>query len=245
MKKINKKNISKFLITIIICCIISTIIVYIIGIKIKPTLLEIAQFEAEKIESTIINKSINKIIDDNYEINNLFHTIKNKNDEIQMTDFNTLQVNKLLNHITMNIQNNLKTIEDGNFEDLGINSIKWNLEKNIYLKKGIIIGIPIGIVTAIPFLTEIGPIIPIKIHYLGDVNSNIYTKINEYGINSALMEIGVKVELSAKILLPFTTKRISLSSEVPISIKLIQGKIPNYYGNEIMQNSHLYSIPIN
>ena len=198
MKMKRKKTFenNKFLITLTICFSISVIIVIYISIKIKPILLEIAKFEAEKIESTIVNEAINKIMDNNYDFGNLYNTIKNSNDEIQITDFNTMQVNKLLNLITMNIQTELKLLENGEYEDLGITSIKWKLNKELYLKKGIVIGVPIGAATDTPLLSEIGPKIPIKIHYLGDVNSNIYTKITEYGINSALVEVGVNIDVS-------------------------------------------------
>ena len=219
------------------------IIIY-TSIKIKPILVETAKFEAEKIESTIVNEAINKIMDSNYDFNHLYSTTKNNNNEIQITDFDTTQVNKLLNLITMSIQTDLKALEKGNFEDLGISNISWNLNKSIYSKKGIVIGIPLGVSTSTTLLSDIGPKIPIKIHYLGDVNSSIYTKINEYGMNNALVEIGVSIDLSAKILLPFTSERIKLKSQIPLTIKIIQGKIPNYYANGINQNSPLYSVPL-
>ena len=93
-------------------------------------------------------------------------------------------------------------------------------------------------------MSNLGPVIPIRLHYMGDVNSNITTKITQYGINNALVEIGVKLEMTAQIILPFITDKMTLECDIPLAIKMIQGSVPNYYGSGLVKDSSLYSVPL-
>ena len=34
-------------------------------------------------------------------------------------------------------------------------------------------------------------------------------------------------------ILPFTTKRVTINTDIPIAVKLIQGEIPSYYFNNL------------
>ena len=68
--------------------------------------------------------------------------------------------------------------------------------------------------------------------------------VYQYGINNALVEVGVHLEMTAQILLPFFTKKMQLECEIPIAIKMIQGSIPNYYGSGLLKDSSIYSLPL-
>ena len=74
--------------------------------------------------------------------------------------------------------------------------------------------------------------------------SNIETKITNYGINNAMMEISVNIELSEQVILPFVSKKIVYNVNIPIAIKLIQGTVPNYYFNGLSRNSPNVFIPM-
>ena len=243
IKKFWIKKIKLLLLIIIFTWIISLLIIMTLSIKIKPILLATAKFEAEKVESSIINKAINEILDNGYDTNELFNTILSKDGKIQTIDFNTSKVNKLLSVLTMKVQEDLKMLEEGLVEDLGINNRNISSSKKLNLKKGVLVEVPIGALSSNTILADLGPRIPIKLHYLGEVNSNITTKIKEYGINNALLEIYANVEINAKVLLPFLTEKIILSSTTPIAIKVMQGSVPNYYSNGLSKDSSIYSIP--
>ena len=241
MKKLkdNKLIISVF----ILPTILTLIFIIVISTQLKPILLETVTFEAEKLESTIVNNAISEILKKGFNTDNLFITVQNNANDIQTVDFNSTEVNKLLSLVTMKIQNDLKYFERGTLEDLGYQSPKWNRKKDLNLRKGIIVEVPVGMVSKNIVVSNLGPKIPVKMHYLGDVNSKISTTVKEYGINNAIIEMKVNVELSAKILLPFITEKITLNTEVPLAIKIIQGKIPSYYGSGFSKDSYLYSIP--
>lgn len=242
MLKIRKIDI--IILSMIFSLIISILFLKVLNTKIKPFLIEFVKSEASKIESTVVNKSINEILKDEYDMKNLFNYIKSSDGTIETIDFDSDKVNKLLSILTIKIQNYLTSLEKGIVEDLGVTNININRSKYLNLKKGIILEVPIGSLSDNILFAGLGPKLPIKLHYLSDINSNVSIKLREYGINNALMEMYVNVEISARVLLPFISEKIILSTNIPVAIKMLQGKIPTYYGNSISKDSNIYSLPI-
>ncbi len=241
-KKSSKTN--KLIITLVIVFTVVFFLLNIISNRITPILLETAELEIGKFSTIVINKAIAQVLEDKINTEELFNTVVSDDGKIQTVDFNPIIVNQVLNVATSVVQNHLKLLEEGNLDAVGIYDLELPEERVEKLKKGIIATIPIGVITKNALLSNIGPSIPIRLHYIGDVNSNITTKITQYGINNALVEIGVKLQMTAQIILPFITDKMVLECDIPIAIKMLQGTVPNYYGNGLVKDSSLYSIPL-
>lgn len=80
---------------------------------------------------------------------------------------------------------------------------------------------------------------------VGDIVSYVNTTVTDYGINNALIEVNVVLDLSFQIILPFVTDKTSINTTVPVALKLIQGNVPSYYLNGLNQNSPSIALPIN
>ena len=52
----------------------------------------------------------------------------------------------------------------------------------------------------------------------------------DYGINNSIIEVVLNINLSIQVILPFTSKNIQISKNIPIETKIIEGKVPIYYG---------------
>lgn len=243
-KKRKVKKINLFIITIIGVFVGVLFFVNIINKRFTPILLETAELEIGKFSTIVINKAIAQVLEDKINTDELFETVINNGGEIQTIDFNPIIVNQVLNIATSVVQNNLKLLEDGDLDTIGIYDMDLPENRIEDLKKGIITKIPMGVITKNSILSNLGPQIPIRLHYIGDVNSNITTKITQYGINNALVEIGVKLQMTAQIILPFITDKMTLECDIPLAIKMIQGSVPNYYGSGLVKDSSLYSIPL-
>ena len=214
-----------------------------INSKFTPILLENAELEINKFSTIVINKAIAQVLEDKINVDEIFDTIKNNDGVIQMIDFNPIVVNQILNIATTVVQNNLKLLEDGDLDSVGIYDMNFPEDRIEDLEKGIILRVPIGILSDNTILSNLGPKIPVRLHYIGDVNSNITTNVTQYGINNAMVEVGVHLEMTAQIILPFITEKKILECDIPIAIKIIQGSVPNYYGNGLLKDSSLYSVP--
>ena len=226
-----------YIVIFIFLIIFSTIFLIILNKKAMPVIMNYASVQTKKIGIEVLRNTgtdeLNELIDNN----NLFSVTQNNNGEIESIDFNTSVINEALKIIAKNVRKRLKEVEKGkNLPDEIYENI---LDKK--LKNGIIYEVPVGVVFGDSLFSYIGPKIPVKIKYSGNVSLDIKTRVSEYGLNSALIEVYVLVEVTQRTILPFQSKDIKLSSEIPIVIKVIKGSIPYY----LQGINETYSLPMN
>ena len=210
-------------------------IFYLLNKYATPILLDYALVETTKLSTLIINKAVeNK--NNNFDVNDIVNTILNKDGEIISVDFNTHYINESLVSINNTIQTNLKYLEEGKLDLIGINDTSYKISK---LGSGIIYQIPFGVISNCPLISDIGPKIPVKTTLIGSVFSNVRSDITPYGINNALLKVYIEVTVTEQVILPFLSKRIDISLEIPILIKLINGRVPSVYGGMYSVDSPL------
>lgn len=250
LKKIkNKKKtknliLNKFMVILILVLIFTFWIIHLFNKKATPILLNYAELETTKIATIIINRAVSKQIASEISLDELIITHKNSDNEIQSVDFNPYLVNKVLNSVTNTIQLNLKWLEEGKVDMIELpESVTIDYDEDKF-KKGIIYEIPVGAITKNSFLSNLGPKIPVKLNLIGSVECGINTKVKDYGINNVVLEVSVNAKVSEQVALPFTSKIINISTDIPVAMKIIEGKVPNYYSNGISKDSSIFSIPI-
>lgn len=244
-KKFNffKKKINFIFFIIILLIIMIIIVLNFINLKVNPILLDYAEMESRKIASIIINDAVKQNITDDIDVDELFIITKDANNEVKTIDFNPIIVNQILTETTLVVQSNLRYLEQGKIEMLNLTDdalIDYNQEK---LKQGIIYEIPSGVIFGNSFLANLGPKIPVRFSLVGDIVGYINTDVTDYGINNALIEVNIILELSEQVILPFVTEKIKIETTIPVALKLIQGSVPNYYLNGL--NSPSFALPIN
>ncbi len=217
LKNRKKKNIKA---RIIILLIIIILIIYFLGINISKILLEYAKIELEKNVSILVNKAVKSDVLEKMNENNLYIITKGKNDEIEMIDYNPYIINYYMIEITNNIEKEITNINNKNIK------------------------IPIGVIFNNPILNTIGPNIKIKTRSVGYISTSVSMNVKEYGINNSVLELLLNVEIKEQLILPVLSKTITIKNKIPISYKIITGKIPDYYGTTITRDSNIYSIPI-
>lgn len=197
--------------------------------RITPGLMEYAELHARKLVTLLINSAITESIGEDLEVESLFLITKDSNGEIRSIDLDPIKVNRLLSNTTNSIQMNLHYIEKGEVEKLSLmDDVLRDYDPND-LKKGIIGNIPTGVVFRNALLSNLGPKFPIRLKIIGDIITNVYTKVTNYGINNAVVEVSIKVDVKAQAILPFSSKVVDITSDIPLTIKLLQGGVPSYY----------------
>lgn len=233
----------KLLIWVLILVVITTFfLLKIVSKKMNPIILRYATIEAKRFTTALINSAVDKNIINEID-NNLFTITKNKEGEIQLIDFNGKEVNRLLNLISEKIEKNLLKMEEGNVEDLNVSkALKgYNFEK---LKKGIVCEIPAGVLLGNSLFSNLGPTIPIKLSFLGQVIVHLKTKVKSYGINNAYLELYAHIEVTERITMPMTTEEQKVKIDIPLTMKILQGKVPNYFQSGLSQNSSLLTFQL-
>lgn len=221
--KNNKKKYNKFILLII--AIIATLIIIFnyIGNVLTPILIDYAEKQAKKISVLVISSAVDNKLSENFNSDKLFIS---KNNEV---DYNTYEINNILREIGTNVKEYLIKLESGELGDIGLSdSDSINIDYG-EVKNGVIYQIPTGIIFNNGLLANLGPKIPVKLSLIGNVTTDLVIDVKEYGINNAVIKLGVKVTAEEQVILPFNTKQISVDTVIPISIKIISGNVPNYY----------------
>ena len=211
--------------------------------NVVPVLMSYATSQVKKFSNLIINRAISKQIAEELNVEDMFIITKSETGEIRTIDFDPIVVNKTLTKIVNTIQLNLKYLEEGKLDLLELPDnvlIEYDEEK---LSKGIIYEIPSGVLLNNSLLANLGPKIPVKLSLIGDIVSNVNTKVTNYGINNALIEVSVFVQVESRVILPFITEIITVETDIPVAMKLVQGVVPDYLLGGLTNSSIPLTIP--
>lgn len=240
-----KKSKVNFVIYIVIALFISVFLLFrYINNKVSPLLLDYAEIESKKLSSIIVSKAINHEVAKELTTENLFIITKTDEGEIRTIDFNPVLVNQILLKATTAVQTNLKYLEDGDIDklELGDNTLINYDPDN--LREGIFYKVPTGIIFNNAILANLGPKIPVRFSLIGDIIANVITNVTNYGINNALIDAKIHLKLNQRVILPISTRDISVEVTVPIALKIVQGVVPEYYFNGFAANSELFTLPV-
>lgn len=180
----------------------------------------------DKITKTYFHKeiynSLNSISKDisSDKVFDVLNIEKNKDGEILYVDYDLSKTYQILDDVT-----NL-------------------LKKNINAKDGIVLKLPFLVSSNNIFISNMGPKITVKINYTDALLTNIYTKITNYGMNNALVEAYIKISIEGQIITPITKNAEKIDYDMLISSKIINGRVPLYYGGYISTSSSIFDIPI-
>ena len=166
LRKYKKKKINTYislsLTIIILSIIIAILLITFLSNKFKKVLLPIAVSDTRKIVTMVINASVTDKVMNMLKEKEIY-TIQYEGENINMINYNSYEVNRLLREITYNIENSFKELEQGNIDVLN-SSLSRN--DNNSLKKGTIGSVPLGIIFDNPILNNIGPYIDIILEIL-------------------------------------------------------------------------------
>ena len=208
-------NLSKRLLLYVTIISIAVANNYVYKNYISKILLNFAENKVQELSSSIVTKSLSKKLLSKLD-DNLFIVTK-EDSKIKTIDFNTIVINKII------------------IEALTIT--RDSLCENISYK------VPLGVLLNNSFFTDKGPKIKITFSLASDLSANLSNKITPYGINNAIVETYINLNLIFKIIIPMSSKKINSTLSIPISIKIIEGEVPEYYLNGYNENSKLITLP--
>ncbi|MDQ0271064.1 sporulation protein YunB [Cytobacillus purgationiresistens] len=216
------------LITFIVFTLLTLSGVLIINKNIEPVLIDIAETRARQFSAQAINDAIAKEISENIDVRELI--IKHGEGEETSYSTNPQIYNRVISETTLRVQEYLNLVEKGDLEELEAfkndEFIDFDASRS---EGGIIYAIPLGMATKITLFSNFGPKVPIRFEFLGDVVSNVETKVIETGINNTFIEIYVKINVQMKVIIPLMERNIEVSNSVKIGDLLLPGKVPQYY----------------
>ena len=183
----------------------SILLIYYLSNKVMPTVLITSKNIVKETGMNIISENVSDRIITILDKEELFKIERDINGNIESIDYNTKVVNEILKEVSIISYNNFK---------------KYEKEKD-----GIVTYVPLFSGSKNIFFSNLGPKVPIKLILDGNVITSLQTNVKEYGYNSALIEISVRIEANTEVILPFKTTNEKIVNIVPISIKIVEGDV--------------------
>lgn len=197
------------LITFLISLFLFIIIFSLYSKKLNPKLNDYIDFLVKDEIYKKVIKSNNFIT--NEEVNDILYIDKNKSNEIVYLDYDIDKTYKLLNKY--------------------IDSLKKNNSKSKILT------VPFFIASDNIVISSLGPKVKFKYEIIDNVKGKIKTKVTDFGVNNALVEMYFELEIGYLVVIPMNKKESVLKTEILISSKIINGKVPTFYGKNIFKES--------
>lgn len=197
------------LITFLISLFLFIIIFILYSEKLNPKLNDYIDFLVKDEIYKKVIKSNNFIT--NEEVNDILYIDKNKSNEIVYLDYDIDKTYKLLNKY--------------------IDSLKKDNSKSKILT------VPFFIASDNIIISSLGPKIKFKYEIIDNVKGKIKTKVTDFGVNNALVEMYFELEIGYLVVIPMNKKESVLKTEILISSKIINGKVPTFYGKNIFKES--------
>ena len=197
------------LITFLISLFLFIIIFSLYSKKLNPKLNDYIDFLVKDEIYKKVIKSNNFIT--NEEVNDILYIDKNDSNEIVYLDYNMDKTYKLLNKY--------------------IDSLKKDNSKSKILT------VPFFIASDNIIISSLGPKVKFKYEIMNNVKGKIKTKVTDFGVNNALVEMYFELEIGYLVVIPMNKKESVLKTEILISSKIINGKVPTFYGKNIFKES--------
>jgi sporulation protein YunB len=172
----------------------------------RPALYEIARVRAVKIATEAIHQAvIKKVADSGIHYDDLINIHKDSQGKVVLMQADTIRLNQLSSQVTLTVQDTLNKIRD---EDVRI---------------------PLGQLSGIYALANLGPGIKVSILPVGTVKVDLNDKFETAGINQTRHSIYLRFETEVRIVIPLKSGESKVVTEVPFSESIIVGEVPGTY----------------
>lgn len=202
---------------------------YLVNVRLTPIYLQYAEVQSNKIASLVVSKAINSRTADVMDVNDIIEEIPTDSPNMVTTKFKTDIINRVQADTITLVQTHLEQAEEGNLENLPyLDDIEYDpdaMEDN----GGIVFFVPLGQATNIPLLGNLGPKIPIRFHVIGNVQSDVIYDIREFGINNAMVDVSIVIQVNVQVIVPLATKTTTIKQKIPVALGIIRGQVPQIY----------------
>lgn len=185
-----------------------------IGLMISPKMINIIKNNISYYDNILIEEYLDtKELRDSY-IEELITIDKNSKEEIVNIDINTSKSYILLNKIANNLKNSNSTYRD-----------MYAKNKKNY----IVLRYPIGLISNNILINNLGYRIPIRLELNSNILTGIKSKVTNYGLNNALIEVYLRVKFTSNVVYFPLDDRVDNEYEILLASKMIMGRVPEMF----------------
>ncbi|MDD4803460.1 MAG: sporulation protein YunB [Syntrophomonas sp.] len=192
--------------SVLVIIFMATVLI-IADMRIKGSVLEIAQSEAQIQAIEIVNQAVNDKIVAVTDYQDIVSIHKDNQGRIIMIQANTVILNQIMANTVREVTASLKGLA------------------------GQTISIPLGQVTGSVLLAAYGPRLNVKVIPAKQVTVEVENRFEQAGINQTRHLIYFKINSRIKIAVPLVDKEIQVANTIPLADTIIVGSVPDTYLN--------------
>lgn len=185
-----------------------------IGLMISPKMINIIKNNISYYDNILIEEYLDTKELRNSYIEELITIDKNSKEEIVNIDINTSKSYILLNKIVNNLKNSNSTYRD-----------MYAKNKKNY----IVLRYPIGLISNNILINNLGYRIPIRLELNSNILTGIKSKVTNYGLNNALIEVYLRVKFTSNVVYFSLDDRVDNEYEILLASKMIMGRVPEMF----------------
>ena len=216
----SKEKLKIYLFIIIVLISVSVYFTY-LNKKIKETLINYVDVEVERVFTNIINRVLRE---NNVKFND--YLIYNKEDKNNIS-YDIDKVNEYTDYVSEKINEELYNLEN-EYIDNKYDYKYYDKNKYKYIRKGLLYEFSFNSINNNILFGNLGASIPIKISFLGSVNSNIEIVSKDYGINNIIIEAYLNISVKSYTTMPVGSNIKDVSTKELVFVDIINGNVPNY-----------------
>ena len=202
------------LLIVLIIIIAFNFIIYIFGKRILPIVLNIGEIKIKSEAIKIINEESVNVYSENFKYDDIINIEKDADGNITMIRADTVKQNYLASQVVLKCNERLSELED-----LGVK-------------------IPLGYLTNNVMFYNMGPKITVKMQQIGSITTSYESEFESAGINQTRHKIYLNLTTTMRVVVPFNSKEIEVTCQIPVSDTIIVGKIPETAINTNRGNSN-------
>jgi sporulation protein YunB len=173
--------------------------------RLRPALHEISRARAVQIATQSINKAVREQVVQHIRYEDLITVKVDNRGRVVLMQPNTGEINRLAAEATIAVQK--------------------ELEKTSRTR----IHIPLGQLLGSQVMAGRGPDIPIEVIPAGAVESRVFDRFEQAGINQTRHKIYLEIQTRVRIVIPLTFANAEVRTEVPLAEAVIMGEVPQVY----------------
>ena len=216
----SKEKLKIYLFIIIVLISVSVYFTY-LNKKVKETLINYVDVEVERVFTNIINRVLRE---NNVKFND--YLIYNKEDKNNIS-YDIDKVNEYTDYVSEKINEELYSLEN-EYIDNKYDYKYYDKNKYKYIRKGLLYEFSFNSINNNILFGNLGASIPIKISFLGSVNSNIEIVSKDYGINNIIIEAYLNISVKSYTTMPVGSNIKDVSTKELVFVDIINGNVPNY-----------------
>ena len=207
-------KVSSNLLIVLIISIAFNSIIYIFGKRILPIVLNIGEIKIKSEAVKIMNEESVNVYSESFKYDDIIDIEKDADGNITMIRADTVKQNYLASQVVLKCDERLSELED-----LGVK-------------------IPLGYLTNNVMFYNIGPKITVKMQQVGNITTSYESEFESAGINQTRHKIYLNLTTTMRIAVPFNSKEVEVTCQIPVSDTIIVGKIPETAINMNGSNSN-------